>query len=203
MGHGDLECANPAQRNALGKLPYDVLLRAPKEKKKRIQGLAQAAAESFGSTSSLNPRQSHRSTPREGKSTSSTSDANGAGINDKEVLSPLKRKEPEADHGLKTTSSHVGQNLFPGEELVLPRQNVVKKRKAKRQTAGVITPDTIGATGGGVLLVPIGTVQARLSELAGTREGKGKDSEELPKKQRVSPDAKTAAAAEGSPRRAQ
>ena len=67
----------------------------------------------------------------------------------------------------------------------------------------MITPDTIGATGGGVLLVPIGMVQARLSELARTREGKGKDSEELPKKQRVSPDAKTAAAAEGSPRRAQ
>jgi hypothetical protein len=34
MGHGDLECSTPVQRNTLGKLlPYNVMVRALEEKK--------------------------------------------------------------------------------------------------------------------------------------------------------------------------
>lgn len=36
MGHGDLECSTPVQRNTLGKLlPYNVMVRALEEKKRR------------------------------------------------------------------------------------------------------------------------------------------------------------------------
>ncbi|CAM0149310.1 unnamed protein product [Urochloa decumbens] len=49
IGHGDLECDIPVQRNALGKLPYDIALRAPEDRKKKLQSFAQAAAETYGS----------------------------------------------------------------------------------------------------------------------------------------------------------
>lgn len=50
MGHSELDCENPVARNALGKLPYDIKLRAPDEKK--FQSFSAAAAESYGSGSS-------------------------------------------------------------------------------------------------------------------------------------------------------
>lgn len=31
MGHSKLECSNPARKNALGKLPYELELRAPED----------------------------------------------------------------------------------------------------------------------------------------------------------------------------
>lgn len=36
IGHTELECAEPECRNEGGKLPYDVKLRAPEEKKRRM-----------------------------------------------------------------------------------------------------------------------------------------------------------------------
>ena len=115
IGHGELECANPAQRNALGKLPYDVLLRAPEERKKKLQGLAQAAAESFGSAHSSSSRHTNRSMPQEGKHTSTASTAPEADHLDREAMSPLKRKEPEKENGKEkeNSSEHVKQNVTP------------------------------------------------------------------------------------------
>ena len=52
MGHTELDCPTPAPRNALGKLPYDLRLRAPKERRRKFQSFGQAAEESFGSASS-------------------------------------------------------------------------------------------------------------------------------------------------------
>lgn len=52
IGHSELECATPAACDEFGKLPYDVKLRAPEEKRRRLQSFAVAAAESFGSGSS-------------------------------------------------------------------------------------------------------------------------------------------------------
>jgi hypothetical protein len=46
MGHGDLECSTPVQRNTLGKLlSYNVMVRALEEKKKKkIQSMVQGTA---------------------------------------------------------------------------------------------------------------------------------------------------------------
>ena len=55
----------------------------------------------------------------------------------------------------------------------------------------------------GTPLVPMGTVQARLSELSGSVGGGGKESGEILRKQEVSLNARSAAAAQDSPRRAQ
>jgi len=52
LGHSEVDCPQPAARNEMGKLPYNVQLRAPEERRRRVQTFAGAAAESFGSGSS-------------------------------------------------------------------------------------------------------------------------------------------------------
>ena len=52
VGPSKLECDKLVVRNTLGKLPYDIKLRAPKVRKKELQSFAKAAAESFGSCTS-------------------------------------------------------------------------------------------------------------------------------------------------------
>ena len=105
--------------------------------------------------------------------------------------------------GKEKMSDHTRQNLFSSKEAENNRKIYIKKRKAKGQNVGVTPTDLVAFTTEGPTLVPAGTVQARLSELAGTIDGGGKNSKELPKKLRVSTNAKSAAAADGSPRRAQ
>lgn len=198
MGHGDLECVTPAQRNALGKLPYDIALRAPENKKKKLQGLAQAAAETFGSSSSSTARQQRRSASTEEKNTATASGAHETKGGEREILSPLKRKVPEKEARKEKPLNQVRQNLFSSKEGENPRKTYVKKRKVKGHPNDPVTSHDRGPT-----LVPNGTVQARLSELAGNINRGGKDSEELPKKQGDSSNARSAAAADDSPRRAQ
>lgn len=57
LGHSEVECLNPVAQNEQGKLPYDIQLCAPKERRRRVQSLAGAATDSFGSRSSSAPRQ--------------------------------------------------------------------------------------------------------------------------------------------------
>lgn len=64
MGHSELDCDKPVVRNAAGKLPYDIRLRAPEVKKKKSQSFTAAAAESFGSGSSTSSKQSRGSASR-------------------------------------------------------------------------------------------------------------------------------------------
>lgn len=52
LGHSEVECSHPVPRNDQGKLPYDVQLRAPEERRRRVQSFAGAAANSFGNGSS-------------------------------------------------------------------------------------------------------------------------------------------------------
>lgn len=52
LGHSEIECDNPALCNAQGKLPYDVQLCAPEERRQKVQSFAEVAFESFGSRSS-------------------------------------------------------------------------------------------------------------------------------------------------------
>jgi hypothetical protein len=85
LDHGDLACAMPAPRNELGKLPYDVALRVSEDKKKKIQSLAHAAAETFGNASS--PNISQRRGPKGRSSAPSRAEDSGMG-----TLSPQKGK---------------------------------------------------------------------------------------------------------------
>ncbi|XBJ26650.1 hypothetical protein VPH35_004026 [Triticum aestivum] len=66
MGHSELECQNPSGRDAEGKWEYDNSIRAPEERRRRIQSFAQAAATSDWSGSSYRS-DSHSSS--KGKST--------------------------------------------------------------------------------------------------------------------------------------
>jgi hypothetical protein len=36
IGHSELECNNPAVRDEFGKLPYDIQLRAPEDRRRRV-----------------------------------------------------------------------------------------------------------------------------------------------------------------------
>ena len=110
MGHGDLACPIPAQRNALGKLPYDIAMRAPEDRKKKLQNLSQAAAaESFGHTSCTTFRQQSRPASQEGNRASSASEMKGTEHDEREVQSPLKRKEPEKEAGRGKDTAHARQ----------------------------------------------------------------------------------------------
>lgn len=58
LGHSELECHQQVARDDKGKLPYDVQLRAPEERRRRLQSFAGAAADSFGSGASSVTRHS-------------------------------------------------------------------------------------------------------------------------------------------------
>lgn len=93
MGRSELECHAPAKRDEHGKLPYDVQLRAPEEKKRRLQSFASAGTESFGSGSSAAsrpPRSHSRSDGRGSKSGSRFSDSVVGDSEEPEIQSPLK-----------------------------------------------------------------------------------------------------------------
>jgi hypothetical protein len=42
MGHTEVECPTPAPRNVLDKLPHDLRLGLPEERKKKMLGFGQA-----------------------------------------------------------------------------------------------------------------------------------------------------------------
>lgn len=98
IGHSELECLNPVARDEHGKLPYDVQLRAPEEKKRKVQSFAAAAAESFGSGSSSAPHTqktfSRASATRSSKGDDVSRDSASfvGDTEEQEVESPLKRK---------------------------------------------------------------------------------------------------------------
>jgi hypothetical protein len=54
MGHSKLDYENLAAWNALGKLPSDVKLKAPEDKKKKVKSLFAAIVKSYGNGSSGN-----------------------------------------------------------------------------------------------------------------------------------------------------
>ncbi|CAN6289875.1 unnamed protein product [Urochloa humidicola] len=216
LGHGGLECGNPAPRNAHGKLPYEreIPLRAPEDKRKKVQSFVDAAAESFGSGTSSggrptrampgglderreDSREEAQSRPRKHAATQGTEDS-------AEITSPLKRRAPEEPKG-KETMTNTGRQLF--QEGTDAGRKVIKKRKSKRSgPTSSLTPDLNLPLEDTSALVPAGLVSSRVNQLVGSRETGASTPSELSKKQKTSvsqPIARSAVAADGSPCRAQ
>lgn len=88
-----------------------------------------------------------------------------------------------------------------------PDEQVPRKRKAKGVGEASDVPDLNFPVGGTLALVPSGLVKDRVSKMSGDPGGGSKVAAELLKKQRLSHPshntARSAAAALGSPRRAQ
>ncbi|KAM0833451.1 hypothetical protein ACQ4PT_064250 [Festuca glaucescens] len=118
IGHGELECKNPADRDATGKLPFDRNLRVPDEHRRRVQSFGQAAASSDWS----------------GSSTRSDSRAQSMGLSaenkvEQEVTCPMKDKG--SGHAAPVSQS-VARSLFPGKDKTLSGSG--RKRKTTKTT---------------------------------------------------------------------
>jgi hypothetical protein len=203
MGHSELECDKPVIRNDGGKLPYDIKLRAPEIKKKKIHSFMEAAAESYGSGLSAGSKQSRGSASRSGDFRSQDSKKGAGRDEEEEVVSPLKTAVPESS-GRGVAATHAKCQLFQAKEG--DDQVKVRKRKSKGLEPS-LTPDLNLPIIDTSALVPAGRVLSRVQQLAKNSDGAVLSAlEELPKKQKRSSktnDAGSAAAASSSPRRAQ
>lgn len=124
IGHGELECKTPADRDANGKLPFDRNLRAPEERRRRIQSFEQAAASaSWNSGSKEKGGGNKKSGP---SSASSRTSGDGVAVKPGEQVlnsSPAKEKFKQG----QTRVADLARQLFPGasgNQVQLP-----KKRK--------------------------------------------------------------------------
>ena len=121
--------------------------------------------------------------------------------------SPLlfKVKEPAALDGKKATLSTAGRQLFQTGQG--DQRKLVKKMKLKRAGANSsLTPDLNLPAKKMPTEVPKGLVSSRVSQFVGSPDCNADVAAELSKKQKTSAtqhDARSAAAADGSPGRAQ
>lgn len=215
MGHSEVECHHPVHRNDEGKLPYDVQLRAPEERKRRIQSFGGAAADSFGSGSSSASRpprgfqsKSENSRSSRGDEASHSSSGHVGESDDHEVQSPLKQQpgsqSDASEVGRAKSVTGAGKQLFGSREEE-PRQ-VYRKRKSKVANEQSLTPDLNLPVMDSSAIVPVGRVCSRVNQFDGGSENSGESMIETLKKQRRgnnNQNARSAAAAIGSPRRAQ
>lgn len=211
MGHSKVECLNLVPWNELGKLPYDIQLRAPEDRRRRIQSFSEAAADSFRSGSSIGTRPPQVSQAKGGSSRSARGDGESCHSSsspveadeDGEVQSPLKtpldsdRREQEDARGL------AGRKLdLAGAD---GTQHPARKRKSKQTRPALHTLD-LNVPVGSNAIVPIELVNSRVSQLDTGADNNGGSLEETLKKQRrgsFSNNARSAAAAKDNPRRAQ
>jgi hypothetical protein len=213
IGHRGLGCDKPVVRNAQGKLPYDrdIPLRAPDDRRKKIQSFMEAAAESYGSGSSSNNRSARSTSGKQGRHGAESREeaqheprnaTDGREKNDEEVLSPLKRRAPESQ-GKETETSGAGKQLF--QDVKNAERKQVKKRKSERSgTTSSLAPDLNLPCTEGTTLVPPGLVSSRVNQFVGAHSNADgeEDAEELIKKQKRATnttDARSVVAAEGSP----
>lgn len=207
MGHSDIECLTPAARGEDGKLPYDVNLRAPEEKKRRPQSFAAAAVDSFGSGSSAGVRQSGTSNKTGGRGPRSSdtrrSDSHVGDSEEPEIQSPMKETQDVESRQAADVSPNTNRELVFQAMDENHRQGP-RKRKSKNPKA-THTPDLNLPPGGASTLVPAGLVNSRVSQLDGSGESSSGSMAEILKKQKRgnSQSAGSAAAAGSSPRRAQ
>uniref|UniRef100_A0A0D9XIS7 Uncharacterized protein n=1 Tax=Leersia perrieri TaxID=77586 RepID=A0A0D9XIS7_9ORYZ len=202
-----IEWALFGKRNDSGRLPYDLQLRVYEERRKKVQSFADAAAESLGSGGSSSSSHGKRSggRPDNVKQGSKAQAAAGAPFDD-EVTSPLKEKGGEQGRGEFGEPHTVSRKLFQQKDKMI----MISDRKRKAKVAGA---QSVANTGGDLnasyplAMVPIGRVNALVSQLDVVSEGREAHSDELNKKQKtttsVDLDARSAAAAKVQPCRAQ
>jgi hypothetical protein len=189
MGHMHLECPTPSPKNALGKLPYDLKLRAPEEKRKKPQSFGAAAAETFGTSrthSGQTPAPQH--IPRQG------------GEHRASETGPSSGQEANADVNSSKTQEGKGREAKDKEPVKNPSKEGARpttESPRKRTRPGQYRPVQEHSD------VPSSLVKNRLAQL-GNNSGRTDEINEVQKKQRVSsnPNARSAAAAGSSPRRA-
>ncbi|XP_021321392.1 uncharacterized protein LOC8058002 [Sorghum bicolor] len=209
IGHSDMECPTPVARDEDGKLPYDVNLRAPEEKKRRLQSFAAAAAESFGSGSSSGLRRSDSTgrtggkAPLSGDSTRRSASQVG-NSEEPEVQSPMKQQQKGKEQGDMAAVSKVSRQLDI-QVLEEDFRQVPRKRKSKPLPKNAQTPDPNVALGSSSALVPAGVVNSRVNLFDATVDSSGNSLIEILKKQKRgnNQNAGSAAAVDDSPRRAQ
>jgi hypothetical protein len=170
MGHTEIECPTPAPRNGLGKLPYDVRLRAPEERKKKMLSFGQAAEESFGSSMGTRRAASSRNSSDK-RSSNGASRTVGEDVDD-DATSPLKGKGGKGveQSGKKGTGGLEPKDLF--------NAHGGKKRKPCDSTPDLNLP-LLEAP-----MVPSGLVTDRIAQL-GSSSNQAGNNLEVPKKQRV------------------
>jgi hypothetical protein len=209
IGHSELECQHPVARDEQGKLPYDVQLRAPEDRRRRLQSFAGAAAESFGSGSTSNSKPPRTQFSKSGETKSSCS-ADGtrhapepAGEpEDQEVQSPLKKQADENQSRKERTGKGASRHL---DMQIVESGRQPRKRKSKPMGPAMHTPE-LKMPGGPNAIVPAGLVSSRVNQLVSETESTSGSLEETLKKQRrgsLTLVARSAAAADDSPRRAQ
>ncbi|CAN6169074.1 unnamed protein product [Urochloa humidicola] len=192
MGHLTQECPTPAPKNVVGELPYELKLRAPEERKKKPMSFSQAAAESFGSSSAGERRSGSW---RKASSNKSPDLNTNERANDEEVVSPEKPKESS-----RPSDSAAPNKLFTDEALT-GENSGARKRKPRRSNIGTLDPNLPVLESA---MVPTGIVHKRVTQLGNTSSRAGDDTE-VSKKQKTAytRKARSAAAAEDSPRREQ
>jgi hypothetical protein len=122
---------------------------------------------------------------------------------EEEITSPLKGPIPDVTKGTEGLRSGVYRPLFQAKKG--SEQKSARKRKSKPAPSEA-TPDLNLPTVDSTALVPAGLVSSRVSQLVRDQEEGVESKEELLKKQKMCPTtnvARSAAAATGSPRRAQ
>lgn len=201
----DLESPTPAPRNELGKLPYDVKLRASAEKKKP-QSFSEAAADLFGCPSGQRLTSSKRNAGRR-----DGNDRRGPAADKSSGQKPGEGEKPadKAPREGGEPTDKARQDVAAGKEKVptnIPTQEEkrsVNESPRKRKSHDTSQPD-LNAPAHERGLVPTGLVYDRLTQL-GNLSGRAEEKREVQEKQRVSSNqsARSAAAAGGSPRQAQ
>jgi hypothetical protein len=211
MGHSHLDCDKPLVRNADGKLPYEAKLRVHDPKKKWLQSFSEAAAEIFGSASSGNSKNSRGTASRSDDQHTSRRAGTPIRREEEEITSPMKQPEVRDKGGNDPPLVNVSTNrqLFQARKEGSTR--VPRKRKSKSSNPNSSqTPDLNLPVMDTLVVVPTGLVSSRVNQLHGVGESSENAptaaSDELTKKQKrtnTQTNAGSAAAASGSPRRAQ